>query len=200
MPTMTFVVQGTLLSPPLQGLAHRFSPSTSALRHFRNTSDEVIIMKESSVSKWEDREFRLVDPKSVNIGADSGVGDSQIPIPQCSVPGLLRMTVDLFTFGMVCPPFFGPFIQLDVFSLILAPPSPGVKNSFHKLLLKKSVPIWYASWQTAWSIKPVWLRSRAQNRSEHHNEEYQFTFYLWASGDDSAINWRFKDKILIRLV
>lgn len=55
------------------------------------------------------------------------------------------MTVDLFTFGMVSPPFFGPFIQLDVFSLILTPLSPGVKNSFHKFLLKKSVPIWYAS-------------------------------------------------------
>lgn len=79
MPTIALVVQGTLLSPPLQGPAHCPSPSTSALRLFRKTSDEVTIMKESSVSKWEDREFRLVDPKSVNIGADSGVGDSQMP-------------------------------------------------------------------------------------------------------------------------
>ena len=80
MPTMAFVVQGTFLSPPLHGPAHRLSPSTSALRHFCNTLDEVTIMKESSVSKWEDREFRLVDPKSVNIGADSGAGDSQMPM------------------------------------------------------------------------------------------------------------------------
>ena len=103
-------------------------------------------MKESSVSRWEDREFRLVDPKSVNIGADSGVGDSQMPTAQYQYKGHCKSRlIYLFTFGMVGPPFFCPFIQLDNFSSILTPLSSGATNSFHKPLLKKSVPIWYTS-------------------------------------------------------
>lgn len=36
--------------------------------------------KDSSVSRFAERELRFVDPKSVRMGGDVDVGESQIPI------------------------------------------------------------------------------------------------------------------------
>lgn len=38
------------------------------------------MIKDSSVSRFAERELRFVDPKSVRMGGDVGVGESQIPM------------------------------------------------------------------------------------------------------------------------
>jgi hypothetical protein len=83
---MAFVPQLTFLPSPRHGLACSRNPRTSAPNASRSakTSGDgrdggMIMRKDSSVSRFAEREFRLVDPKRVRMGGDVGVGDSQIP-------------------------------------------------------------------------------------------------------------------------
>ena len=80
MPTRNIVLQRTLRVSPLHGVANARKPRTSSRSLSRSDGDDVTMMKDSSVSRFEERELRLVEPKSVRTGAASGVGDSQIPL------------------------------------------------------------------------------------------------------------------------
>lgn len=77
---MAFVLKRTFLSAPPHGLAHCRKLRTSSCRVRCNASEDVIITKESSVSRFADREFRFVEPNMVNTGGLSLEGDSQIPV------------------------------------------------------------------------------------------------------------------------
>lgn len=110
--TSAFVPSRTCLSAPRQGRAWARSPSTSAPRRCRRSGHAVARKKESSVSKFAEREFRLVEPKRVRQGSAVGLGRSQIP----SRGGREREDCDRRsgdgTFGMICPAISFPFIQL----------------------------------------------------------------------------------------
>ena len=56
------------------------SHPTSSLNRFRKASDRVSMKNESSVSRFADRELRLVDPNRVKIGSETALGDTQIPV------------------------------------------------------------------------------------------------------------------------
>lgn len=84
-PTVIFVLHRTFLSAPLQGLAHRCKLRTSSCRDFCNACEDVTIIKESSVSRFADREFRLVEPNNVNVGGRSLEWESQMPVYRMSV-------------------------------------------------------------------------------------------------------------------
>lgn len=94
--TMIFVVQRTFRWPPFHSPELALILLISRKRACRRdksgevpeTDDSVeggwpsegmIMRKESSVSIWADREFKLVDPKRVKTGGVDGLGESQIP-------------------------------------------------------------------------------------------------------------------------
>lgn len=78
-PTIAFVLQRTFLSAPLQGPAHRRKLRTSSCKVCCNACEDVTITKESSVSRFADRELRFVEPNIVSMGGLSLEGDSQMP-------------------------------------------------------------------------------------------------------------------------
>ena len=67
------------LSCPRQGLACSRSPSTSSASRLRSAGEVVASTNDSSVSRFADREFRFVEPKSVRAGVAVGVGRTQMP-------------------------------------------------------------------------------------------------------------------------
>jgi len=79
MPAITFVVHGMRLSCPFHDTAHCRNAFTSSRSLCLNISDDVIITKDNSVSRCEEREFKFVEPKRDKIGAESGVGESHMP-------------------------------------------------------------------------------------------------------------------------
>lgn len=100
-PTIAFVLQRTFLSVPLHGPAHRRKLRTSSCRVCCNACEDVTITKESSVSRFADRELRFVEPNIVNMGELSLEGDSQMPGDDEHTRGWQRVTET--TFGVVRP-------------------------------------------------------------------------------------------------
>lgn len=133
MPTIAFVVNGTRLSPPVHGPACCRNPWISSCSFLRSTSEVVIIMNESSVSRLAEREFRFVEPNKVATGAESGVGDSHMPVEH---PGQhwLVSTTTLHTFCVICPVCLRPKVQLNAFSICRRPLTPGGGHRTHESL------------------------------------------------------------------
>jgi len=106
MPVITFVVHGTRLSCPFHGTTHCRNARTSSWSLRLKTSEDVIITKDSSVSRCEDREFKFVDPKRDRIGAELGVGESHMPWRvQFVIDWCFGRQIWKATFGMIRPTF-----------------------------------------------------------------------------------------------
>jgi hypothetical protein len=50
------------------------------------------MIKDSSVSRFDDREFKLVEPNKVIVGSDEGDGRTHIPSDECET--ILASVID----------------------------------------------------------------------------------------------------------
>lgn len=82
-PAKSRVPRRTRLSSELPSPRHvracARSLSTSSPRRCRSTGDVVANTNDSSVSRFADRELRLVEPKRVNAGVEDGDGRTHTP-------------------------------------------------------------------------------------------------------------------------
>jgi hypothetical protein len=128
----------TFLMKPFQGTANALNARTSSRNLSRNVGEEVTKKNDSSVSRLHDRELKLVDPKRVRIGAASGVGENQMPVPICE-PWFLRWTEQDLTFCMIRPAVPLPFGQLNpctrIFFIACNPASSSSADGPHENLL-----------------------------------------------------------------
>lgn len=77
--TSDFVARLTRRSAPRHAWACARKLSTSAPRRRRRSGEAVASINDSSVSRFADREFKLVDPNNVRQGSAAELGRTQIP-------------------------------------------------------------------------------------------------------------------------
>lgn len=143
-PTSARVPNRTFRSSPAHGRACARSARTSSTRPARSADAPVSTANESSESSSAERAERLVEPRSVNTGLASVLGESHTPARggiSCG-PTQFSGVYVMSTFCVVGPPRPRPLGKLNAApGGGWRPCSPSAGDGTHKALLQKRVSL-----------------------------------------------------------